>query len=718
MSVPCWSVDEVASVCEEHYGLIGTITDLVSYADQNFLVETTSGRFVFKVANLQEPRAQLEAQHLVLSHLGQHAHGIAVPKVIPNHQGQEITEIVRPNGRYLCRLVSFIEGKFVGDLPTRPSPLIRGIGLLYGRINRALRSFDHASVPSRYLKWDLQRASDARPNLKWIDDAHRRSMATRFLDEFEEKVLADLSRLRHTLVHNDGNDYNILVRMEGDQWLPFGVIDFGDMVYGPTVFDLAITAAYSLMGLDDPLTGLCDLVSAFHEVFPLTAHELEALYPAICARLAVSVCYSAANRKEHPDNEYLLVSEQPAWQLMFHLASMQPIWVLMKLRSACGFEPHPNHAQARMALQRADIHPAIELGNAVPIDLGPNTTIPGDMNQAMEHMQSLIATTGPVVGYGGYLELRSCYNAPQFMSESGTRRTVHLGIDVFAVPGTKISAPLASEVHGVFDHAVEGDYGPTVVLKHLLEGVTCYTLYGHLGRSVLSLKRGQSLARGEVFAEIGDSSINGGWPPHLHLQLYLDTLGQTTDLPGTSTPAEKQLWASICPDPSRLIGLACEDDTESLLNIRKNVVGPSLSLSYRRPLHLTRGQLQHLYTASGDVYLDAVNNVPHVGHNHPRVVEATCRQVRELNTNTRYLHRNLTDFAEALLATAPDPIQVCYIVNSGSEANDLALRLARTATGRNQTVVIEGAYHGNLTSLVAISPYKYKGKGVAANQIG
>src|SRR3970282_2182560 len=104
--------------------------------------------------------------------------------------------------------------------------------------------------------------------------------------------------------------------------------------------------------------------------------------------------------------------------------------------------------------------------------------------------------------------------------------------------------------------------------------------------------------------------------------------------------------------------------------------------------------------------LDAYNNVPHVGHSHPRVVTAAAGQLRALNTNTRYLHGSLSEFAERLLTTLPEPLRVCYFVNSGSEANELALRLARAHTGARDLVVLDAAYHGNTTTLVEISPYK------------
>ncbi len=150
---------------------------------------------------------------------------------------------------------------------------------------------------------------------------------------------------------------------------------------------------------------------------------------------------------------------------------------------------------------------------------------------------------------------------------------------------------------------------------------------------------------------------------------------------------------------------------QDLLDARRRYVGPSLSLAYHEPLTIIRGSMQYLYDEEDREYLDAVNNVCHVGHCHPTVVEAARKQIGLLNTNTRYLHDHLVEYAERLTSTLPDPLSVCYLVCSGSEANDLALRMARVSTGHTDTVVVEGAYHGNTTSLIDISPYKFDGPG-------
>jgi 4-aminobutyrate aminotransferase-like enzyme/Ser/Thr protein kinase RdoA (MazF antagonist) len=151
--------------------------------------------------------------------------------------------------------------------------------------------------------------------------------------------------------------------------------------------------------------------------------------------------------------------------------------------------------------------------------------------------------------------------------------------------------------------------------------------------------------------------------------------------------------------------------TSRLLAGRRRFFGGSLSLSYDDPLHIVRGSMQYLFDQSGRRYLDAYNNVPHVGHCHPQVVEAAHRQMGRLNTNTRYLSELATRYAERLVATLPGALKVCFFVNSGSEANELAVRLARTYTGQRDLIVLEGAYHGNTTTLVDMSPYKQWGPG-------
>ena len=152
-------------------------------------------------------------------------------------------------------------------------------------------------------------------------------------------------------------------------------------------------------------------------------------------------------------------------------------------------------------------------------------------------------------------------------------------------------------------------------------------------------------------------------------------------------------------------------DRNRLQKLRKKYLSQSFSLSYNEPLHLVRGRGQYLYDSKGNEYLDAVNNIQHVGHSHPKVTEAANEQFKKLNTNTRYLDKTILDYARALTDKLPSNLNKCYFTNSGSESNDLALRIARNHSNSKETIVLEGAYHGHVTSLIEISPYKHDGPG-------
>merc|ERR1712212_860687 len=153
---------------------------------------------------------------------------------------------------------------------------------------------------------------------------------------------------------------------------------------------------------------------------------------------------------------------------------------------------------------------------------------------------------------------------------------------------------------------------------------------------------------------------------------------------------------------------------EETASLRKKHIGPSCKLFYKQePLKIVRGKGAFLYDEKMEPYLDCINNVAHVGHCHPAVVEAGQKQMEILNTNSRFLHDNLVLYAERLCKTLPGDLSVAFLVNSGSEANDLALRLAYQHTGNKDVITLDHAYHGHVISLIDISPYKFNKPGGA-----
>ncbi len=375
---------------------------------------------------------------------------------------------------------------------------------------------------------------------------------------------------------------------------------------------------------------------------------------------------------------------------------------------------------------------------------------PGDARAWTDLLFGKMRAMGAEVGIGRYDEVRQWYTSDIFQSPGDGApewRTVHLGVDLFLNPGSPVYAPFDAVVHSLACNIGNLDYGPTVILEHADGDVRFWTLYGHLADDVLSsLTPGQAIPRGTIFASIGSYPNNGNWAPHLHFQIITDTLGMEGNFPGVGRPSQREIWKALSPDPNLVLRIpdrAADEGVpgsgwisepfpgpaepgrpsgaplstpkgrtqEETLLLRKLYLGPNLSIAYDKPLTIVRGRGQFLYDGEGQAYLDCVNNVPHVGHGHPRVVEAGRRQMALLNTNTRYLHEYLVEYAERLVAMLPGNLSKVYFACTGSEANELALRMARAHTRREDVVVVEGGYHGHTSSLIDISPYKFDGPG-------
>ena len=417
---PTLTIDDAVKVAKNRYGLTGaTIEPLPSERDQNFHVITEGPEsFVLKISHKDESRASVELQERVLNHLGDCVTGLVMPRVVPTLSGETLTTMRGPDGdEHLMRMVTFVPGQVWAQVAPRPGALLRSLGRALALVDAALSDF---SAPGAFgdLKWDLTQAGWIRDYFQYLP-VERRDFVEQLFERYDTHAAPRLASLPSGLLYNDANDHNVLVA----DGRVVSLIDYGDMVHGPRVCDLAIGIAYAIMGASTPLESAAEVVSGYHEAIPLTEAELEVLFPLICARLCVSVTNSAYQRHVAPENAYLQISDQPAWQLLDALEHIQPREAIDAFRSACGFTP----------------------------------------------------------------------------------------------------------------------------------------------------------------------------------------------------------WLS----------------GEAILSARQSYLSPNLSLAYRNPLHIVRGHLQYLYDADGREYIDAVNNVAHVGHCHPRVVQAGQQQMALLNTNSRYLHSHI-----------------------------------------------------------------------------
>ncbi|HEX4949773.1 MAG TPA: aminotransferase class III-fold pyridoxal phosphate-dependent enzyme, partial [Blastocatellia bacterium] len=467
--------------------------------------------------------------------------------------------------------------------------------------------------------------------------------------------------------------------------------------------------------------------------YPLTESEIAVLFDLICSRLMVSVVNSAQRKRLHPDDPYITISERPAWDALEKLTKIPPRFAHYTFRQACGFAPVPhgesivNWLQANTS-QFASVLDE-DLRASLVLDLSVGSLFLGadpaafERDNLTEAIFREMKRAGVSVGVGRYDEARSVYTTPAFAPGEGIHptaehRTIHLGIDLFVAAGAPVYAPLDGNVHCVANNDTRLDYGPLLILKHATDdGQEFFTLYGHLSEEHLTLAVGQVIKRGQHIARIGTPPINGDWTPHLHFQLITDLLELDRDFPGVAYASQRAVWKSLSPDPNVILGIPAdrfpqpERSKAETLAARHQHIGHNLSISYREPLKMMRGWQQYLYDETGRAYLDVYNNVPLVGHSHPRVVKAAQQQLALLNTNTRYLHDNITRYAEALTALMPEPLSVCYFLNSASEANELALRLARAHTKRYDIIVLDAAYHGHTNALIDISPYKFNGPG-------
>jgi 4-aminobutyrate aminotransferase-like enzyme/Ser/Thr protein kinase RdoA (MazF antagonist) len=726
---------EAARLARELYGLKATARALPGEYDENFrLTGEDGGAFVLKVMHPARERSFIDLQCQAMTHLAQCAPQLPLPRVTPNRNGEWFAPIAASDGSTrILWLLTFLSGTVLAEVRPHAPELLGDLGWFLGEMDAALQSFTHPAA-HRELKWDSSRAGWIKDYVKHIGDSKRRALVEKFLALYEAEVVPNLPRLRRSVIYGDANDHNVLV---SDPWPQprkiAGVIDFGDMHHGITASEVAIAAAYAILGKEDLLAAASAVVAGYYGAFPLNELELSVLYALIGARLAVSVTNSAHRKTVKPDDPYVTVSEAAAWDALERLAKIHPRFAHFTFRAACGL-PAVRQSEkikqwlAANASAASILDAEVKTAPSVVFDLSVGSTLlgakPGGANNpaARERLSAEMKRASAVFGVGRYDEPRLVYTSPLFGASSNPtdeRRTVHLGMDLFVEAGTRLRAPLDGVVHLTANNGVPLDYGPVVILRHeTSDGEKFFTLYGHLTKETLAgLKPGQRVGRGEEFAQVGTTEENGGWIPHVHFQMILDLMDLGADFPGVAYASQRAVWTSLSPDPNLLLGIpadrfpAKEPALEETLAARRASLGKNLSISYQRPLKIVRGWMQYLYDDTGRAYLDVYNNVPLVGHSHPRVVQAAQAQLALLNTNTRYLHENLNRYAERLRRLFPEPLRVCFFVNSGSEANELALRLARARTGREDIIVVEHAYHGNTNTLIDISPYKFDGPG-------
>lgn len=736
---PRFSASDAESLAKDFFDVTGTATPLDGERDRNYRLETgVDAGWILKIVNASEPRVESEFQTALLDHLAVHGAHLGVPHLRASVTGDYLPSVASSTGeKHALRLVSWLAGTPLAKA-RRSLALMRNFGQALGELDRALQGFMHPGAV-RDLDWDLRHAARSRSRLHCIKDPDRRAVAERFIARFEQTVQPKLASLRAQVIHNDANDWNILVDAETAGNVT-GFIDFGDAVHTVLIAEVAIASAYAILDMDDPIGAAAALVAGFHEKYPLQAQELDVLFNLIAMRLVISVTFSASRQDQTDDNPYLAISEAPAWRLLEQLDSINPRLATGILRKACGFDAIEGAGEVRRWI--ADNHksfadlvrPSAAILDKVIAPFGDarhEMTIASAQQRpadATRWWNEFSATHKAPLGIGPWGEVRAVYTDSAFESRfiKGQHRTLHVGVDLLMPAGTPLYAPIAGTVRSVEVEPGPLGYGGLVMLEHTPPGCPPFlTLWGHMAHEALSrLKAGDKLEAGDLVGYMGGDHENGGWIPHLHLQVVTDTQLRTCEVIGVGEPAYREAWADLFPDASALAGIPPETYSQQgmpkaqIIARRKELLLPNLSISYTDPIKFVRGDGVWLIDNFGRAYLDCFNNVCHLGHSHPDVVEALTRQAALLNTNTRYLHDNIVEYAERLTGTLPEGLCVASFGCSGSEANSLMLRMARNFTGSDQAIVLDWAYHGTTQELIDLSPYKYKrkaGKGRAAH---
>jgi len=339
--LPDFSTDEATRIVSDLYGIEGRLQRLNGERDLNYLVTGDSGRFVFKIAHRDETYGMLECQHQALKRL-------AVDQVMPQSASSvesldaRVIEVITGETGidHYCRLLHYVEGRLLSSVSPHTPGLLKDMGGILARIDNSLQGFNH-EVLDRPFIWNMIDALGTLEGFKTLLESDRqRQLVDSFENLFRDSVLRSDQSLRRAVIHNDANDNNVLVAGDGPGDLTISsIIDFGDMVYSWLAVEPAVAAAYAMMGKEHPLEAAIAIIQGYHESLPLRESEIRALFSLICMRLCMSVCICAHQKSIEPDNEYLKISEKPAWELLEKLANVSSESASQMFLEACDMKP-------------------------------------------------------------------------------------------------------------------------------------------------------------------------------------------------------------------------------------------------------------------------------------------------------------------------------------------------------------------------------------------
>lgn len=730
---PDVSTDDAALIARECYGVDAVASELGSNQDRNFvLVEADGTRSVVRVDNPVFGEDARAAQHEALD--AYRVAGVRVPAVLPGLDGQ-LTQCWRG---FAVRRSEFAEGEPMVDAGYFAPVVLAEFGALAAASVNALAGLTHPGL-ERDQMWDMRVAHEQITALApAVTEAELRSRVRTAADEAQRALSIVAAALPVQPIHGDLTDDNVTGRRGEDSRLhPHIVLDLGDLGLGWRVAELAVCVSSMLHHEPArPLRAL-DTVAAFHADAPLTRDEALAVWPLVVLRAALLVVSGWRQLAIDGDNDY--ARERIAGeQAIFDAATSVPLAEAAELVLArLGFESPEFEAQTETASHPAVPEPEAQEPEAQePGAREPDAAPPDAADDARPELSTLlpdldgrVAVVDPSVeaeeldaGRWAHPDAEALLVAEAHAN--GARAAV-VPYGVFRLTRTTIDTasaaatwPVETEVHvapGPSSRMIAPAEGE---LKIAEGGVRIALDTGwvlELRGADLEPNRSGRVERGESIGRLAGSFENRTIVVGLRRADAPPLPAPRPAAPIVAhlvTPDRVAAWSRFTADPAALLGLpshAQRDEADQELRRRERIFATAQERHYEHPPQIERGWRHHLVDTTGRSYIDMVNNVVGLGHGHPRVAAAANRQLKTLATNSRFLFRDLAEYSERLVALMPEGsgLDTVLLVNSGSEAVDLGIRLAQAATGRRTVVALREAYHGWTMASDAVTTSAY-----------
>lgn len=664
VETPTPDVDEstAEAFLERAFGVRGRLSRLGSQQDTNFRVDCSDGRrWVLKIANRATSVEELTAQCRVLTALADSEDDLRVPRPFAGLDGAAVQILDVEGHRHGVLLLAFVPGDPIMDSCYLAPGVIAGIGALVGRVSAIMATIGTSDITAldRPLQWDLESAAVVVEALApHVADESLRARVLAACTEAAGTVARLSSALRRQLVHGDVTDNNIVFdRGEDGRPVPQGVIDFGDTTVSWVVAEPAVAAASVLHHRSAGVASVLPLITAFDAERPLEDEELDAFWPLVVMRACVLVVSGYHQLAIDPENGYS--SDSLARDLLTFdvVTSVPTVVATAAVRSAVG-RPAPTPVVS--AESQILTVPLTE------IDLGVDQQAWAAGRWLEDDAEDAVLAEQPgsvITRYGEHRLSRGRLHSSSHPANYALHRELR------TERAEIVSAPWAGTVRAVSGDALVLEGGPFDL-----------HLSGLGARAAGAVVTGSQLGITEAGAALRVQIARPGVTPVLFAPLEL--------VDG---------WLATCPDPGPLLGLSAPtaaDAGSDLLRRRDRSFAGVQGHYYLAPPRIERGWQEHLIDAQGRTYVDMINNVTVLGHGNPAVAEAAADQWGRLNTNSRFHYAALVELSERLCALAPGDLDTVLLVNSGSEAVDLALRLAWAATGRRDTLALAESYHG------------------------